>query len=1011
VERLVLLERLTRFLRITLIACLLPTGVVSSAAQAPAVVPSSAADPITPKSPGSLQGRIVSEIRLLSSTETEPSQSLLSTLEQRVGDPFDRTHLRSSVRALYASGRFADVQVDAEPALDGGIRLTFLTTPNYFNGSIRVTGLPKGGPTETQLVHSTRLGLGELFTEQKLQDSINRMLRIMEDNGYYRARITCQRQASPETQQIHFVFNVVPGERAVIGKVTVNGDSGMKPEKVARLGGMVTGKPVKGDVVVRFLNRLRKVYTKQDRLAAQLTNTSKTYNARNNSVDYVFQVDRGPVVDLRVEGARVGRGQLRRYVPIYEENAVDDDLLNEGRRNLRDYLQTQGYFNAQIDVKQVPEGKDKLHVVYEVDRGERHRLTSIEIEGNKAIMTENIRELLFMQPASFLMRKGRFSQAILGRDVAAVKNFYTSNGYINADVSGEVLKGAKADDLRVVLHIKEGSLVKVHSLTVTGNSAITSDTLSSQIDLAVGQPFSETTMSADHDAIVTTYFNAGYPEVQMESTYAPTPGDENARDVWYTIHEGPRVMVDRVLVAGVENTKPRVVNREMRIKEGGPLSQDRMLQTQRGLYDLGIFTEVGMAVQNPDGQDKSKNVLYQIDEAKRYTFDYGLGIEVGTGVNQSKTAGPQGSIGASPRFSFDVTRLNFRGRDQSIIFKSHIGNLQKRALLSFDEPRWWDLEKWRLTLTTFYDNTRNVTTFASERLEGSIQLQQVVSRASQFLYTFAYRRVKVDPNSFPAGFTPDLIPLYSQPVRVGIPSITYIRDTRDNPVDSRKGTYNTIDLAIASGAVGSEANFGRVIFQNSTYHGFGKKKALVLARNTRIGMESPYGDSVIVPVPERFFVGGANSLRGFSMNQAGPRDLNTGSPLGGNATIVNNLELRFPPPQLPFIGDSLSFILFHDMGNSFDTSKHLFSSLATWHQPGQEFCRNLDANAGCNFNFISHAVGTGIRYHTPIGPVRFDLGYNLNPTLYPVKQPSNGSAPYYDRVRRFNFYFSIGQTF
>ncbi|HEX8926690.1 MAG TPA: BamA/TamA family outer membrane protein, partial [Terriglobales bacterium] len=652
-----------------------------------------------------------------------------------------------------------------------------------------------------------------------------------------------------------------------------------------------------------------------------------------------------------------------------------------------------------------------LHVVYEVNRGERHKLTAVDIEGNKAFMTEDIRELLFMQPASVLLRKGRFSQAILARDVATVKTFYTSNGYVNADVNGEVLQQGNDGDLQVVLHIKEGPLVKVHSLKITGNSAITSEALLSHIDLAVGQPFSETTMSADHDAIVTAYFNAGFPEVQMDSVFMPTPGDENARDVFYTIHEGRQVMVDRVLVTGVEATKPHVVNREMRISDGSPLSQDRMLQSQRGLYDLGIFTEVGMAVQNPDGVDTTKNVLFQINEAKRYTFNYGLGIEIGSGVNQSKSAGPQGSIGASPRFSFDVTRINFRGRDESILFKSHIGTLQKRALLSFDEPRWWDLENWRLTLTTFYDNTRDVTTFASERIEGSIQLQQVINRASQFLYTFAYRRVKVDPNSFPSGFTADLIPLYSQPVRVGIPSITYVRDTRDNPVNSTKGTYNTGDLGIASSYFGSEANFGRVIFQNSTYYGFGKKKAFIFARNTRIGMESPYNKSVIVPLPERFFVGGGNSLRGFPINQAGPRDLNTGSPLGGNAMIVNNLELRLPPPQLPFLGDNLSVVLFHDMGNSFDTSKNMWASLARWHQPGQEFCRSTDPGVGCSFNYISHAVGTGIRYHTPIGPVRFDIGYNLNPPIYPVKAPSNGSTPYYDYVRRFNFFFSIGQTF
>jgi outer membrane protein assembly factor BamA len=355
--------------------------------------------------------------------------------------------------------------------------------------------------------------------------------------------------------------------------------------------------------------------------------------------------------------------------------------------------------------------------------------------------------------------------------------------------------------------------------------------------------------------------------------------------------------------------------------------------------------------------------------------------------------------------TLDVTRINFRGRDQSLIFKSHFGNLQKVASLSFDQPRWFDLPNWRLTLTALYDNTRDVNTFSSEREEGSIQLTQRATKASQFLYRFSYRRIKVDPNSFPAG----LIPIYSQAVRVGMPSFTYLRDTRDDPVNSTKGTYNTSDIGVASGYFGSQADFGRVLAQNATYYKF--HKTWVFARSLRVGVETPYGSLGFIPLPERYFVGGSNSHRGFAINQAGPRDPYSGAPLGGNAMIVNNVELRLPPAPLPLVGDNLSFVLFHDMGNDFGTANEMWKNLVRFSQRNQQSCRDVSAAATCDFSYMSQAVGTGVRYRTPIGPVRMDLGYNLNPPVFPIKQPSDGVQPYSEQVRHFNFFFSIGQTF
>jgi len=442
-----------------------------------------------------------------------------------------------------------------------------------------------------------------------------------------------------------------------------------------------------------------------------------------------------------------------------------------------------------------------------------------------------------------------------------------------------------------------------------------------------------------------------------------------------------------------------------------------MVDSQRRLYDLGLFNQVDMAVQNPDGQGPSKDVLFNLQEAKRWTFRYGGGFEFATG-NIPTTNNPQGKTGVSPNGVLEVTRLNMFGRDQTLTMRARVGLLTRRALIGYDAPRLFHRERWRFNVTAFYDNTADVNTFTSERLDGTLQAEQKYNRATTLLYRLSYQRVSVDPNSLV--IDPTLIPLYTKPVRLAIPSFTYVRDTRDNPIDSHKGSYNIADLGLATSALGSEANFGKVLVQNSTYYTF--KKRWVFARNTQIGILHPYGtnnflspppmgsklptEATSVPLPELFFAGGSNSLRGFSINQAGPRDLQTGFPIGGQGLFVNNLEIRTPPVALPYVGDNLGFVFFHDMGNVFDTANHIISGMVQIRQPSIAKCSAPTSKATCNFNYNPQAVGMGVRYKTPVGPVRLDVGYNLNPTRYPIQKQDT-----VETLRHINFYFSIGQTF
>lgn len=946
----------------------------------------------------------------------------LKHIEQKVGESLDRAKIQQSIRSLFKTGLFDYIAVEAT-RVEGGLALTFVVTQNYFIGAVHVEGLPKSGPAPAQLENASNLDLGQPYTHEKLNAAYPLMQKVMQDNGYYKAQITGAEIPVPDRQQMNITFHVVTGSQARVGNIIVEGKSQLTSHEVQDLAKLHTGDRVRTQTVTRALQRLRKHFQRQGRLEAQTSMLGRKYMEPSNTVDYTFAIDRGPTVAIRTEGAKVSQGTLKRYVPVFEEGAVDDDLLNEGRRNLVDYFQTLGFFDVKIDVnRHIDSSNNHVDIVYVIDRGARHKLLRVDIDGNKYFPEYLIRERMNLQPAGWLLSHGRYSQSLLARDISAVNELYRTNGFSKVQVTSEVKDRLNDDPERmaVVIHIAEGPQSIVSSLKIEGNASIPEAEIKDLLSIIDGQPFSDVNVAQDRDLILNYYFNRGFPSVQMQAFYEPTENDSNRVNVRYKIEEGQRVYVDRVLVSGLEHTRPSIVDRDISLKPNDPLNQLSMLDSQRRLYDLGIFNQVDMAVQNPDGSAEHKNLQFELTEAKRYTFKYGFGVEIGTGVNSAQGTSPQGQTGASPRVSFDVTRTNFRGKDDSIIFKSSVGALQQRVLLTFDSPRFFDLPKWKWTVSGFYDNTRDVTTFTSQRLEFATQLEQKASKAITMLYGFSYRRVRA--SDFPTNFDPNTIALNSRPVRVGMPSIAFIRDRRDDPIDATKGNYTIGNFGVASGYFGSEANFGRIFVQNSTYHLF--KKKYVFARSTRIGFESPYGScptclpgqSPQIPFPERFFEGGGNSHRAFSINQAGPRDIASGTPLGGNADFVNNLELRLPPLTLPYVQQNLSLVIFHDMGNVFPTGHDLFSNFFQWKQKNPGVCSITNntptpQNANCDFRFIAHAIGTGIRYKTPIGPVRVDLGYNLNPAVFPITTPIAPTLPHSETMRHFNIFFSIGQTF
>lgn len=988
-------------------------------------------------------GRVVGKVEFPGIVDADQNM-LRNMLPLHEGVALDRAQLRESLRTLYATGRFADLRAECESSADGKASISFVGSPNFFVGGVSVEGGP-GKPTDSQIVNAAKLQLGELYTPEKMERALQNLRRLLEENGFYRSTITHSEQQDPVIQQVEIIFHIHSGDPALVGNVTVSGKGHYSSSRIEDIAHLHPGDIVSAEKASTAIDRIRKKYQQQDRWLAQVSITEKKYVPENNTVDYTFEIEPGPLVQIQVEGFRLSRGTVKRSVPVYEEGALDDDLLNEGQRNLLNHMQSRGYFDATVDLRrQSNPQQNELQVVYQINAGERHRVAKVEISGNKYFFkTSDLLAAMQVQQASVLLPHGRYSQAMLRSDVRELENKYRMNGFAQVKVESDAKDEhhGRKNLVEVTIQIEEGPQTRVGSLQITGNTTRIEDDPFPILNTSPGQPFSNLLIAEDRDHLLSYYFNNGFPNATFDATATPAAG--NRMDVIFHIHEGERFYVDRVLVSGREFTRSYVIDRELQVRAGDDLSQIDLLNTQKKLYDLGIFSQVDTAVQNPEGTGTSKNVLVQVQEAKRYTFNYGLGFEFQTG--QPSTTGstqqPLGASGVSPLASLDVSRLNFLGRAHTITFESRVGRLQQRGLISYEAPRWFSNPHLNLTFTGFFDHTLDVTTFTSQRLEGAVQAGQVISQRldgepiSTIDYHFNYRLVKasniqIDPN---------LVPLLSLPVRVGEPGLGYIRDRRDNKLETTRGSYITVDAGVAAHYFGSQADFSNLLVQNSTYHPFGKqeKQQVVFARSTRVGLENAFGDTIItqpgqltmgtptlIPLPERFFMGGGNSHRGFGLNQAGPRDPATGFPTGGSALFLNNFEVRFPPATLPWVQDNLSFAIFHDMGNVFTDGSHMLDSLLHFHQ-NTSLCTQaigspLVAGTGatlCRYDYVSHAVGLGIRYKTPVGPVRFDLGYNLNPTVYPNFTPVLNSSPQAytfsgtKQAGAFNVYFSIGQTF
>jgi outer membrane protein assembly complex protein YaeT len=949
------------------------------------------------------EGRRIARIQFDPQFQPLPDAELARLLPFQVGSELRATDVHDAIQKLYNTGRYSDIQVDGTEEPPDAVIITIRTSRTFFVSGVTFDGVADP-PTKGQLFTAAKLELGKEFNEAQLQTAAINIQERLRANGLYDATVTHSVERFPDTEEVVVHFKINPGERARFDGVTLSGDLTKPPQNIIdethwRRGlGFIKLPGWRQETEARVstgVNRVLEKLQQGDHLEATVTLDDLKYDAESNTVTPSLLIDSGPILLVHATGAKVSRGKLKQLIPVYQERTVDRSLLVEGRRNLIEYFQSQGYFDAAVEFHEGPLQDGQETIDYSITLNERHALSHIDIGGNRYFEDETIRERLQLAPARRLgYHFGHYSQRILDRDLDTIRDLYRSNGFRDADVTARI-----ADDyngvhghLSVILQVKEGPQWFVDKLTIDGAPESDLPYLRSVLQSTAGEPFSEANVAADRDSILSYYYNNGYPDAAFDWSQAPGPQDYRV-DLTYTITPGKRIYVRSVIVRGLRTTRQSLVDKRISLKPGDPMSQSQVASSQQKLYDLGIFSKVQTAVQNPDGEEDSKILLYDVDEAARYSVTAGVGAQLGRiGGGVTTFDEPAGTTGFVPRISFGISRLNLFGEGRTLSLQTRFSTIEQRVLLSYIAPQFTGNPNLTLTISGLFDDSRDIRTFAARRREVSMQLAQKITRANSVQYRLTFRRVDISN----VVISPELIPLLSQPEQVGMFSMTFIQDRRDDPINSHRGIYNTIDVGIALKQLASETEFTRVLMRNSTYHPIGKD--VVLARTLQFGWIQRIAGLPEIPLAERFFAGGASSDRAFPDNQAGPRDLDTGFPLGGDALLMHSTELRFP-----LIGDTLGGVLFHDMGNVYSNVQSIDFRFR------QE---NIQ-----DFDYMVQSVGFGLRYKTPIGPIRVDFSFSPDaPRFFGFQgtfdQLLAGTGKAVNqKINLFQFHFSLGQTF
>jgi outer membrane protein assembly complex protein YaeT len=935
-------------------------------------------------------GRPVASIRFVNEGRPAGERGLIDVVETRPGAPLSMMAVRESIAHLYSLGRFEDVRANATEGA-AGISLSYELTPLHAIERIRFAmTAPAPGVDEGDLRRAVGDRFGVSPAARRADEVAGAVAAALAARGYRRARVTSRVDLEHAPHRATLVLSLEPGPRSVVDRVEVAGVTGPDRDRLIERLGVAPGRPWLPDElntrIERYLADQRASGYYEARLAAK-----PEFSQDDRLVTLVLAAEPGPLVRVVFTGDPVPADARDALVPIEQEGSADEDLLEDSSNRIEEYLRAQGYRDAAARYERRQSGSE-LTVTFDVKRGSRYRVAGVEVSGNTFLATAALESQL-------QLRAGQpFLEERLDADVATIEDLYRRRGFVAVSVRSGVdpQPAAAAADTPVVVRIvvTENARAIVGSVRIAGNDTVPPEPLLDAVGLRPGGELFLPQLAVDRDAVQARYADRGY----LSATVEASPGlseDGTRADIVFTIREGPRILVDHVLIVGNERTRADTIAREVQIRPGEPLALSAVTESQRRLTALGLFRRTRI-VQLAHGDETTRDLLIVVEESAPTTIGYGGGLEGGQRIRRTEDQAGVASerLEFAPRAFFEITRRNLWGKNRSVnLFTrislrpetspaftdeqqpvanadSGVGFSEYRILGTFREPRVFGSAADALLTVTAEQQIRSSFNFA--RRAFNAQADRRISRTLSAGGSYQIQRTELFDEQFNPADKLLIDRLFPQ-VLLSSFSGSVIRDTRDDQLDPGSGQYFSANGQLAARRIGSEVGLAKSYLTAQLFRRLPGASRVVLAGSARLGMAVGFareaarideaGQPVLdergqpvmdvikdLPASERFFAGGDTTVRGFALDQLGtPETIDEdGFPIGGNALVIFNAEMR-----VRMLG-GLGVVGFVDSGNVF-------------------------ARTGAiDLGQLRSAVGVGLRYGSPVGPIRVDVGFKVN---------------------------------